>query len=311
MSGLGLALKPGLGLSFVGLWLHILEAKAKALEEGFGLSQGFGYISSRPVKRGALRNSDWKRRVSQSSVACPSCLLFPSALPPARRKVLLPSKDFRTAQGNSVPDMVDLTQEDLGLTRKNVGESPQGRDVARSDLCRDIKTTQRSYKTSKTNIQIVIAGRDQCVLSGLGNSIGVLTPFRIRTGSPPTCSPASIRGIHGILLNPSSTHYSQKMLSAFTFTTTDSLISRNNVRFVQIQSFQQEAGRWTSLYKASYEWGMGRALQWRAPSHSSWSASSTPRDVRFDRKAVLLEASGHSNGRACPTPWEYFSGTPK
>jgi hypothetical protein len=24
----------GLGLSFVGLWLHILEAKAKALEEG-------------------------------------------------------------------------------------------------------------------------------------------------------------------------------------------------------------------------------------------------------------------------------------
>ncbi|KAJ7113954.1 hypothetical protein C8R44DRAFT_740827 [Mycena epipterygia] len=54
MSGLGLALKPGLGLGFVGLWLHILEAKAKALGEGlawpgFGLSQGFGDFFNRPV----------------------------------------------------------------------------------------------------------------------------------------------------------------------------------------------------------------------------------------------------------------------
>jgi hypothetical protein len=33
MFGLGLALKPGLWLGFVGLWLNIPEAKAKALDE--------------------------------------------------------------------------------------------------------------------------------------------------------------------------------------------------------------------------------------------------------------------------------------
>ncbi|KAJ7082149.1 hypothetical protein C8R44DRAFT_753861 [Mycena epipterygia] len=57
MSRLGLALKSGLELGFVGLWLHILEAKAKVLGEGlawpgFGLSQGFADFFNRPVMTG-------------------------------------------------------------------------------------------------------------------------------------------------------------------------------------------------------------------------------------------------------------------
>jgi hypothetical protein len=53
MFGLGLALKPGLWPGFVGLWLNILEAKAKAkaLEKGlawpgFSLSEDFEYFFS-------------------------------------------------------------------------------------------------------------------------------------------------------------------------------------------------------------------------------------------------------------------------
>ena len=70
-----LGFEAGLWLGFVGLWLNILEAKAKALEEGLarpGLGSGRGLAVKNRIFTGTVRDSSIGRL---SNVRFPWCIV--------------------------------------------------------------------------------------------------------------------------------------------------------------------------------------------------------------------------------------------